>query len=449
MRRVMVSRFGSAILCTAAIAALLSTPACDPTTSGPDPMRARYGDPPVVYTFLNGVTGQQTAVRIEFPSYTTKANVTNPAGFTFLRQGAGVFGFQLTPQAATRRPLGQGAQPPDPDEFNFDPWDIPEPPNPFDDPFPDFPDPFDEIPPPPDPFDDPFNDFPDPPLDLPPLPGGDLPNSNYSPGTVNITNTGGQQTGSGAQPQPQASSVRKPKAVTLIATIQVGPSPGWIANSPDRKTLYVAVGGNGTIAVIDRTTNTVASRITLPSGAQPYALAITPDGSRLYTGELAPSPASIYSVDLPGGAVKKLGVSGSYISQAIVTPDGTQVWICSYFGNVQIFDVLTNTYITALPISNPWNVAFNPSGTRAYITNGPAGVQGSVAVVDTATLQTIASIPVGLTPRAVRVTPSGRHVFVTNYDSTFVNQIDTAANTVIRSIDVGGAGASGIGFAHN
>ena len=441
----MISRARAAILCATAIAALLSTPACDPTTSGPDPMRARYGDPPIVYLFLNGVTGQQTPVRIEFPSYTTRVNVTNPTGFTFLRQGVGAFGFQLLPQAATHRPRGGGAFPPDPDEFQFDPWDIPDP---IDIPFPPD-DPFEDIPPPPDPFDDPFDGLPDPPPDLPPLPGGDLPNSNYSPGTVNVSNTGGAATGKSVQPQPQAGGVQKPKAVTLVATIQVGPNAGAIVNSPDRKTMYVAVGGNGTIAVIDRTSNTVKSRITLPAGAQPFALAMTPDGTRLYSGELVPSPASIYSIDLPSGTVKKLGVSGSYISQAIVTPDGTQVWICSYFGSVQIFDVLTNTYITALPISSPWNVAFNSSGTRAYITNGASGVQGSVAVVDTATLQTIASIPVGLTPRCVRVTPSGRHLFVTNYDSTFINQIDTATNTVIRTIDVGGVGASGIGFAHN
>jgi len=54
--------------------------------------------------------------------------------------------------------------PPDPDEFQFDPWDIP-----------DLPDPFVGVPPPPDdPFDDPFDPLPDPPFDLPPLPGEDL-----------------------------------------------------------------------------------------------------------------------------------------------------------------------------------------------------------------------------------------------------------------------------------
>src|ERR1017187_91097 len=98
-----------------------------------------------------------------------------------------------------------GAFPPDPDEFQFDPWDIPDP---VDIPFPPD-DPFEDIPPLPDPFDDPFNDLPDPPPDLPPLPGGDLPDSNYSPGTVNVSNTGGAATGKSVQPQPQAGGVQR------------------------------------------------------------------------------------------------------------------------------------------------------------------------------------------------------------------------------------------------
>jgi len=90
-------------------------------------------------------------------------------------------GHALSPHAAaaTGQPAHQALQnpdvafPPDPDEFLFDPWGVPDLPDPFDVPFPPD-DPFEDIPLPPAPFDDPFDGLPDPPPDLPPLPGGDL-----------------------------------------------------------------------------------------------------------------------------------------------------------------------------------------------------------------------------------------------------------------------------------
>ena len=145
-----------------ALAWLAVLQGCDPT-SGPDPMQNYFADPPTLYTILNGRTGKETAVRIAFPSYTNQVNVTYPTGFTFLRQSAGVSQMNLS-RRLRALPRGQGAFPPDPDEFQFDPWDIPEPDIPFP---PD--DPFDDIPLPPPPPDDPFDGLPDPPLDLPPL----------------------------------------------------------------------------------------------------------------------------------------------------------------------------------------------------------------------------------------------------------------------------------------
>jgi YVTN family beta-propeller protein len=427
-----------ALISVPAMTSLLLMQGCDPIFTGPDPMKARYGDPPTVYTFLNSTTGWQTAVRLEFPSFTSDVKVTNPSGFTFLRQGGGLFPALLGDLLRPPVPRGGGTLDPDPDEHQFDPWDCPDPEDDF--PLPDPP----ELP---DPFDDPFDGLPELP-EPPPFPDDEMDISDYSTGSLSILDSGGEQLGYNAPGTPRAANA-KPRVIRVLASIQVGPKPAGIVTSPDKTKLYVAVGGNGTIAVIDRKSRTITSRITLPAGVQPYALAITPDGSKLFTGEFLRGTAAAYSIDLPSGTSKELSGSGSFISQAIVTPDGTQVWMISYFGVVQIYDVLTNAYINGLQIDSPWNVAFNASGTRAYVTNGASGVPGSVAVVDTATLQTIATIPVGTTPRNIRLTPSGRHAFVTNYDSTFISQIDVRGNRVIRSIPIGGTGASAIGFAHN
>jgi DNA-binding beta-propeller fold protein YncE len=39
----------------------------------------------------------------------------------------------------------------------------------------------------------------------------------------------------------------------------------------------------------------------------------------------------------------------------------------------------------------------------------------------------VATVPVGIRPFAVAVTPDGKHAYVTNADSTNVSVIDTAA----------------------
>src|SRR6516225_1057251 len=73
---------------------------------------------------------------------------------------------------------------------------------------------------------------------------------------------------------------------------------------------------------------------------------------------------------------------------------------------------------------------------NAYITNL---VSANVSVIDTATNTVIATIPVGgLSPFGVAVTPDGSKVYVTDSSrSGHVSVIATATNTVIATIPVG------------
>src|SRR6516162_6744504 len=87
-----------------------------------------------------------------------------------------------------------------------------------------------------------------------------------------------------------------------------------------------------------------------------------------------------------------------------------------------------------------------PASTRAqnaYITNQASS---TVSVIDTATDTVIATIPVGLVPVGVAVSPDGSKVYVTNALSNTVSVIDTATNTVSATIPVG---ISSLGVAVN
>jgi YVTN family beta-propeller protein len=71
---------------------------------------------------------------------------------------------------------------------------------------------------------------------------------------------------------------------TVTATIPVGNTPYAVAVSPDGSRAYVANQNDNTVSVIATATNTVTA--TIPVGNTPFAAAVSPNGSTLYIGNL-------------------------------------------------------------------------------------------------------------------------------------------------------------------
>lgn len=70
----------------------------------------------------------------------------------------------------------------------------------------------------------------------------------------------------------------------------------------------------------------------------------------------------------------------------------------------------------------------------AYITNGASA---SVSVINVTTNSVVSTIPVGIEPGGVSVSPDGSKVYVTNATAHSVSVINTATNTVSSTIIVG------------
>ena len=77
-------------------------------------------------------------------------------------------------------------------------------------------------------------------------------------------------------------------------------------------------------------------------------------------------------------------------------------------------------------------MAITPDGTRAYVTNPDSN---SVSVIDTATNSVVATIAVG--GFGVAITPDGTRAYVAGGGFNTVAVIDTATNTVVADIFVG------------
>ena len=69
-----------------------------------------------------------------------------------------------------------------------------------------------------------------------------------------------------------------------------------------------------------------------------------------------------------------------------------------------------------------------------YVANG---ISNTVSVIATATNTVVATIPVGVGPLGVAITPTGAFAYVVNLNSSTVSVIATATNTVVAMISVG------------
>ncbi|MDJ0114693.1 YncE family protein, partial [Rhodococcus erythropolis] len=78
-------------------------------------------------------------------------------------------------------------------------------------------------------------------------------------------------------------------------------------------------------------------------------------------------------------------------------------------------ETATNTVAATVPVGVfPFAVAITPDGDRAYVTNPGSN---SVSVIDTTTNTVAATVPVIAFPYGVAITPDGGRIYVTNLGS--------------------------------
>jgi YVTN family beta-propeller protein len=176
---------------------------------------------------------------------------------------------------------------------------------------------------------------------------------------------------------------------------------------------YVANSGSDSISVINLSTNTVTTTISLPPGSFPQEIAATPNGRKLYVTNMNGTVSVINTatnaikrtIILPGG-VTSYGVA--------ITPDGSKVFVADNMANtIFVINALTDTVITSvvIPGSNSvWDIAISPDGLTAYVTDN--GASGNVFVIDTTTYALIAIIPTGASGAGITFTPDGSKVYM-------------------------------------
>jgi YVTN family beta-propeller protein len=229
--------------------------------------------------------------------------------------------------------------------------------------------------------------------------------------------------------------------------IPVGKDPGALAITPNGETVYVSNLVSGTVTPIRTATNTAGSAIKV--GVAPGQIAIRPDGKTAYvinSNFYANTIRPIYTATNTAGPAIKVGPYPHYIA---ITPDGKTAYVSCFnvnvppgqqgVGSVTPVHLATNTTAKPIPFGNafPNYIAVNSASSTAYVTSGmgltPISVAGNTAAP---------TIAAGDDPWAVALNASGTRAYVTdsgaaNSPAKTVTVLNLTTRTTVRTITVG------------
>jgi YVTN family beta-propeller protein len=214
--------------------------------------------------------------------------------------------------------------------------------------------------------------------------------------------------------------------------IKVGANPQAIAITPDGSTAFVANYGSNSVTPI--TTVSRRAGAPIPVGRQPWAIAVTPSGKTAYVldwGGAAVTPIST-ATNRAGPAIQV----GSYPFAIAIAPDGKTAYVANYGSNtVTPISTAAGRPGPAVPVGQaPNSLAVTPGSTKVFVVGGDSD---TVTAITAATGRAGRGIPVGYSPAAVAISPSGGTAYVVNTISGTLTPVSTATGVAGHPIRTG------------
>ncbi|HEX5431092.1 MAG TPA: cytochrome D1 domain-containing protein [Bryobacteraceae bacterium] len=227
-----------------------------------------------------------------------------------------------------------------------------------------------------------------------------------------------------------------PSALKELSNFEVGPAPHDLAISPDHRTAYVPIYGDGVygrnphpghiIEIIDLNTYKVTGTIDVSPYQAPHGIQIDRHGTLYVTCDLS---RKLLVIDPKARKI-----------QAAIDTDGTGHWVAAlpdaskaYIANkndrpfISVIDLKAKKMIGKVPMPNgTQGIAESPDGKRIVAVDFR---DPTLAVIDTKTDKVVERIPLEGNTRAAfkpRFTPDGRKILVCSTSGGSVNIIDAS-----------------------
>jgi len=166
-----------------------------------------------------------------------------------------------------------------------------------------------------------------------------------------------------------------------------------VVPTPDERKLYVANIGSGSVSVIERSHDGVAS---LPTAAGAEGIAISPDGREVWVANRGANTLAVIST-ATDRIVAGFESGGQMPIRVKFTPDGKQVWVSNArSNNVTVFDAAKRQLLATVEGgAAPVGIVISPDGRRAFVANSNAN---QVTVIDVASRKTLRTFSTGTEP---------------------------------------------------
>lgn len=230
----------------------------------------------------------------------------------------------------------------------------------------------------------------------------------------------------------------------LVGTVDLGKGlrPHCAVVCQKTGLLYVTTEVENSVTVIDPEKLAILGSI--PTGKeQSHMLAVTRDGQRGYTANVASGTVSV--LDLPGRKLVKVIPVGRMVQRISISTDDRLVFTADQFEpRIAVIDTQSNEVKTSVVLPDiGYGTAATPDGR--YLVVALINLN-EVGLIDLATMKLVKTIAVPRSPQAVLVRPDGLVAYVSCDASKQVAAVNLAEWKVDALIDVG-SGADGLAWA--
>jgi YVTN family beta-propeller protein len=219
--------------------------------------------------------------------------------------------------------------------------------------------------------------------------------------------------------------------MAVLASLPAAGGANGVARHPSNNEIYVSVGSS--VIVISTISDTITATITGFTGiAFTSDIVFSPDGLTAYVTGYNDSTSYVFVLDTTTKTITTTITVGANQAALAITPDGFKVYGCSRVeGKFYIINTSTNEVATTVTVGFPiTGCVFHPTNGKMYV----ADANGFIKVLDAVTKSVLANITVGETPVSPIFNYDYTKLYVANYNGSSISVIDIATNTVTATI---------------